>query len=359
MPPARGRCGPRARASAGDPAPSTSTCSGSTASPSTRPTSPCRTPACGSDASCVVPLRDVAPDLVDDEAIAASRGDGRARVARHPLRRRRCRRGVMRVDVAAWTERSARVAVEDLDLDAAFREQPLDAAALRCLRYMHDVEHHTVCYLRDLLVTPAHRDAEITAFLTMWVVRGVLARRGDQPRARCARRGRRCAACPAAAHDARVARPADAVHPHRRRRARGRVVARRAHDVGRGQRVDHAGGLRAAQRPCRPSGAHRAARADHEAGGPAHRLLRVAGRATPRSTIAERRSSTRARAAPVLEARRRERDAGSRGRAPRALPLRRRVPVAPSRSGSIVGSTGCPASPVCTCSSRRSTARTL
>ena len=75
----------------------------------------------------------------------------------------------MRVDVAAWTERSARVQVEDLDLDAAFREQPLDAAVLRCLRYMHDVEHHTVCYLRDLLVTPAHRDAEITAFLTMWV----------------------------------------------------------------------------------------------------------------------------------------------------------------------------------------------
>ena len=39
---------------------------------------------------------------------------------------------------------------------------------LRCLRYMHDVEHHTVCYLRDLLVTPAHRDPDMTAFLTMW-----------------------------------------------------------------------------------------------------------------------------------------------------------------------------------------------
>jgi hypothetical protein len=36
------------------------------------------------------------------------------------------------------------------------------------LRYIHDVEFHTVCYLRDLLMTSAHRDPEITAFLTFW-----------------------------------------------------------------------------------------------------------------------------------------------------------------------------------------------
>lgn len=34
---------------------------------------------------------------------------------------------------------------------------------------MHDVEYHTVCYLRDLLVSPAHGDAEITSFLSFWV----------------------------------------------------------------------------------------------------------------------------------------------------------------------------------------------
>lgn len=34
---------------------------------------------------------------------------------------------------------------------------------------MHDVEHHTICYLRDVLVTDAHRDVEITTFLTFWV----------------------------------------------------------------------------------------------------------------------------------------------------------------------------------------------
>src|SRR4051794_6887914 len=34
---------------------------------------------------------------------------------------------------------------------------------------MHDVEFHTVCYLRDLLMTPAHADPEVTAFLSFWV----------------------------------------------------------------------------------------------------------------------------------------------------------------------------------------------
>ena len=34
---------------------------------------------------------------------------------------------------------------------------------------MHDVEHHTVCYLRDILLTPAHQDPAITSFLSCWV----------------------------------------------------------------------------------------------------------------------------------------------------------------------------------------------
>jgi hypothetical protein len=33
---------------------------------------------------------------------------------------------------------------------------------------MHDVEHHTICYLRDVLVTDAHLDHEVTSFLTFW-----------------------------------------------------------------------------------------------------------------------------------------------------------------------------------------------
>jgi hypothetical protein len=56
----------------------------------------------------------------------------------------------------------------DLDLASAFRRRPLAPALLRCIRYMHDVEHHTSCYLRNLLNTRAHHDPDVTAFLTLW-----------------------------------------------------------------------------------------------------------------------------------------------------------------------------------------------
>ena len=73
----------------------------------------------------------------------------------------------MRMDIDNYTKRAGRVELDGIDFDD-FRSQPLDSATLRCLRYMHDVEHHTVCYLRDLLVTSAHRDPDVTSFLTMW-----------------------------------------------------------------------------------------------------------------------------------------------------------------------------------------------
>ena len=56
---------------------------------------------------------------------------------------------------------------EGIDFDD-FRDGPLPPDALRSLRYMHDIEHHTVCYLRDLLLTPAHQEPEITSFLSCW-----------------------------------------------------------------------------------------------------------------------------------------------------------------------------------------------
>jgi len=73
----------------------------------------------------------------------------------------------MSLDATTYQRLSARLEVEDIDF-AEFRDHPLDRDALRCLRYMHDVESHTVCYLRDILVTRAHRDPEITSFLTLW-----------------------------------------------------------------------------------------------------------------------------------------------------------------------------------------------
>jgi len=67
-----------------------------------------------------------------------------------------------------WQGRSHALDLEGIDF-AAFRSRPLEPETLRALRYMHDVEHHTVCYLRDLLVTRLHRDPAMTTFLTIWV----------------------------------------------------------------------------------------------------------------------------------------------------------------------------------------------
>ena len=74
---------------------------------------------------------------------------------------------VMAPGSSALITRSARLVVDDLDL-GQFGTMPLGAEELRCLRYMHDVEGHTMCYLRDVLATKAHRDPEVTAFLACW-----------------------------------------------------------------------------------------------------------------------------------------------------------------------------------------------
>ena len=73
----------------------------------------------------------------------------------------------MTFDIATYRTHSEKLDLEDIDF-GSFRDQPLSPEALRCLRYMHDVENHTVCYLRDVLVTRAHRDPDLTSFLTLW-----------------------------------------------------------------------------------------------------------------------------------------------------------------------------------------------
>ncbi|WP_243063688.1 ferritin-like domain-containing protein [Humibacter sp. RRB41] len=73
----------------------------------------------------------------------------------------------MAFDIDKYTATSVAVHWGDLDLES-FREHPLDDTSLRTLRYMTDVEYHTVCYTRDLLTTPSHRDPDVSAFMTMW-----------------------------------------------------------------------------------------------------------------------------------------------------------------------------------------------
>jgi hypothetical protein len=70
-------------------------------------------------------------------------------------------------DIDRYSLHVGRLRTDDIDFDA-FRDRPLPPDALRCLRYMHDVEAHTSCYLRNLLNTKAHHDPAVTKFLTMW-----------------------------------------------------------------------------------------------------------------------------------------------------------------------------------------------
>jgi len=73
----------------------------------------------------------------------------------------------VRFDMDRYKLMSDRLRWDDLDMDS-FATNPLGEDDLRCLRYMHDVEYHTACYLRDLLATRAHEDSRATAFMTFW-----------------------------------------------------------------------------------------------------------------------------------------------------------------------------------------------
>jgi hypothetical protein len=73
----------------------------------------------------------------------------------------------MRNTIDSYKTRAGKLDLTGIDF-GAFGDRPLSPDGLRCLCYMHDIEHHTVCYLRDLLLTPAHRDPDITAFLSCW-----------------------------------------------------------------------------------------------------------------------------------------------------------------------------------------------
>ena len=73
----------------------------------------------------------------------------------------------VRFDIDDYKARTDRLRWDDIDL-GAFASRPLDDDTLRVIEYMHDDEQHTICYLRDLLVTPAHNDPDVTTFLSCW-----------------------------------------------------------------------------------------------------------------------------------------------------------------------------------------------
>ena len=73
----------------------------------------------------------------------------------------------MAISIEKFQEQGGRLQTDDLDFES-FRTNPLHPDVLRCLGYMHDIEYQTVLYMRELLVTPAWKDPQFTAFLTLW-----------------------------------------------------------------------------------------------------------------------------------------------------------------------------------------------
>jgi Fatty acid desaturase len=71
-------------------------------------------------------------------------------------------------DLDAWVARSGALDLEAIAWEDVARH-PLPSGAVRSLRYMQDIESHTIIYLRSLLATRAIDDPEVATFLACWL----------------------------------------------------------------------------------------------------------------------------------------------------------------------------------------------
>jgi hypothetical protein len=71
-------------------------------------------------------------------------------------------------DLDAYVARSRALDLSDIPWDDV-RRFPLSAEAVRTLRYMQDIESHTIIYLRELLATRAVDEPEVATFLACWL----------------------------------------------------------------------------------------------------------------------------------------------------------------------------------------------
>ncbi len=71
-------------------------------------------------------------------------------------------------DLDAYLSRSRAVDLGSVPWDQVPRH-PLSQDAVRALRYMQDIESHTIIYLRSLLDTRAIDDPEVATFLACWL----------------------------------------------------------------------------------------------------------------------------------------------------------------------------------------------
>src|SRR5215510_7792181 len=71
-------------------------------------------------------------------------------------------------DLDAWVARSRAVDLAAIDW-ASVPHHPVSPDTIRTLRYMQDIESHTIVYLRALLATRAIDDPEVATFLACWI----------------------------------------------------------------------------------------------------------------------------------------------------------------------------------------------
>ncbi len=71
-------------------------------------------------------------------------------------------------DIDAYVGRSRAVDLAAIDW-AAVPRYPVPPEALRAMRFMQDIESHTIIYLRSLLATRAVDDPDVATFLACWV----------------------------------------------------------------------------------------------------------------------------------------------------------------------------------------------
>ena len=71
-------------------------------------------------------------------------------------------------DLDAWVARSRAIDLSEIDWSVVQRH-PVPSEAIRTLRYMQDIESHTIIYTRMLLATRAIDDPEVATFLACWL----------------------------------------------------------------------------------------------------------------------------------------------------------------------------------------------
>lgn len=70
-------------------------------------------------------------------------------------------------DLPRFLDNSRRIDTSDFNWDDV-PKHPLKLVEVRFLRYMMNIEDHTIVYLKELLGTNVIRDPEVTAFLSCW-----------------------------------------------------------------------------------------------------------------------------------------------------------------------------------------------